>query len=169
MSHAFYLGLDIGSVSVKCVLADESGRIVYDVYSKTKGRPINELLNILETCWKGFPDISIYNIIATGSGKALARESLQAETENEIICHAMGTKRLYPGVRSIIEIGGQDSKLILLDHSEEYPHRAAIEDFAMNELCAAGTGAFLDEQACQLGIRIEDLLQSRLRPGLLPI
>ena len=66
---AFYLGLDIGSVSVKCVLTDESGRIVYDVYSKTKGRPINELLNILGTCWKNFQDIGIHNIVATGSGK----------------------------------------------------------------------------------------------------
>lgn len=156
MNLPLYLGLDIGSVSVKCVIADESGRIVYDVYSKTKGRPVSELLKILETCRTNFPDIRIDNIVATGSGKSLARESLQAETENEIICHAVGTKRLYPEVRTIIEIGGQDSKLILLEHSDESPHRAAIKDFAMNELCAAGTGAFLDEQACRLGIRIED-------------
>jgi len=156
MSPFFYLGLDIGSVSVKCVLADENGRIVHDVYSKTKGRPINELLNILESCRIIFPDVSIDNIVATGSGKALAKESLSADTENEIICHAIGTKRLYPEVRTIIEIGGQDSKLILLEHSETDPCRAAIKDFAMNELCAAGTGAFLDEQACRLGIRIED-------------
>jgi predicted CoA-substrate-specific enzyme activase len=165
MSHPYYLGLDIGSVSVKCVLADESGKIVYDVYSKTKGRPINELLNILETCRMNFQDIGIYNIVATGSGKSLARESLNAETENEIICHALGTKRLYPEVRTIIEIGGQDSKLILLEHSEKDPHLAAIKDFAMNELCAAGTGAFLDEQACRLGIRIEDFASIALEAG----
>ena len=115
---------------------------------------------------KNFPDIGIYNIVATGSGKSLAQESLHSETENEIICHAMGTKRLYPEVRTIIEIGGQDSKLILLEHSEEDPHRAAIKDFAMNELCAAGTGAFLDEQACRLGIRIEDFASIALEAAV---
>ncbi len=76
-----------------------------------------------------------------------------------------GQRRLYPEVRTIIEIGGQDSKLILLEHSEEDPHRAAIKDFAMNELCAAGTGAFLDEQACRLGIRIEDFASIALEAG----
>ncbi|TAN39066.1 MAG: hypothetical protein EPN25_12585 [Nitrospirae bacterium] len=156
MHLPFYLGLDIGSVSVKSVISDEKGRIVYDAYTKTKGRPIYELLTLLEAARKDFPDIRIENIIATGSGKALAQEGLNAGAENEIICHATGTKRLYPEVMSIIEIGGQDSKLILLEHCSEDPSRAAIKDFAMNELCAAGTGAFLDEQACRLGIPIED-------------
>jgi predicted CoA-substrate-specific enzyme activase len=165
MDLPFYLGLDIGSVSVKCVLADQSAQLVYDVYSKTKGRPINELINILETCRKNFPDIRIDNIVATGSGKSLAQEILNAQTENEIICHAMGTKRLHPEVRTIIEIGGQDSKLILLEHNEEDPYRATIKDFAMNELCAAGTGAFLDEQACRLGICIEDFAAMALEAG----
>lgn len=165
MGLPFYLGMDIGSVSVKCVIADKSGRIVYDAYSKTKGRPINELLNILETCNENLPDINICNIIATGSGKALVQEVLNAGTENEIICHATGTQSLYPEVRTIIEIGGQDSKLILLDHNEEGPHRVSIKDFAMNELCAAGTGAFLDEQACRLGIKIEDFASVALDAG----
>jgi len=79
-------------------------------------------------------------------GSRLLQESLQSETENEIICHAAGTKRLHPDVRTIIEIRGQDCKLILLEHREEDQHCAAIEDFAMNESCEAGTGALPDEQ-----------------------
>jgi len=69
--------------------------------------------------------------------------------KNEITAHAIGTKTIYPDVKTILEIGGQDSKIILLDNG-------VVTDYAMNTLCAAGTGSFLSSQAKRLGIDVKD-------------
>ena len=157
MAQSYCLGIDIGSVSVKCVLVDSTQQVLKDVYRRTEGQPLLKLREILSEFRQCYPQINISAICATGSGKSLVERYFQAAVENEIICHARGTKTLHPEVNSIIEIGGQDSKLILFDqyapHNQE---RVAVKDFTMNELCAAGTGAFLDEQAYRLGIDIQE-------------
>lgn len=114
------------------------------------GAPIDRLLEILAELRAGYPDAKISGAGVTGSGRNLITDKIEAHAANEITAHAAAAARMHPGVRTIIEIGGQDSKLVVLKEGGE------IDDFRMNELCAAGTGAFLDQQATRLGLSIED-------------
>ena len=147
-----YLGIDIGSISTKGVIIDEANNILASSYILTEGNPIkavNKLIKILE----GKVDKDRLNIIGvgtTGSARKLIGTMLGANViKNEITAHAIGTLSLHPDVRTILEIGGQDSKIILLEDG-------IVIDYAMNTLCAAGTGAFLSSQANRLGIDVKD-------------
>lgn len=145
-----YLGIDVGSVSTNIVLIDREGRNVYSQYRRTSGQPIQSLVDGLaemsEEC--GYPEIS--GVGATGSGRELAGIIAGADiVKNEITTHAIAAQTVVPGVRTILEIGGQDSKIIILRDGMVY-------DFAMNTVCAAGTGSFLDRQAARLGVPIEE-------------
>ena len=94
---------------------------------------------------------------ATGSARKLVGTILGATmVKNEITAHAVGTTTFYPDVRTILEIGGQDSKIILVENG-------VAVDYAMNTLCAAGTGAFLSSQAKRLGIEVEEIGDYALR------
>ncbi|HIE09404.1 MAG TPA: 2-hydroxyglutaryl-CoA dehydratase, partial [Armatimonadetes bacterium] len=102
-------------------------------------------------------EVEVAGVGTTGSGRQLAAVVAGADVvKNEITCHAVAASREVPGVRTVIEIGGQDSKLILL-------RDGIITDFAMNTVCAAGTGSFLDRQAQRLGIPIEEFGELALR------
>ncbi len=106
---------------------------------------------ILKRC-KG--KIDILGVGATGSGRYLSGKFLEADAiRNEITCQLVGTKHYFPDVDTIFEIGGQDSKFIRVKNGR-------IHDFAMNKICAAGTGSFLEEQAAHLGIDIENEFSS---------
>lgn len=146
-----YLGIDIGSISTKGVIIDEENHILAHEYLWTEGSPTNAVRKLLESLKKQLPkDVVVYGIGTTGSARKLIGLMVDANVvKNEITAHAVGTKTFYPDVRTILEIGGQDSKIILLDHG-------VVTDYAMNTLCAAGTGAFLSSQAKRLGVDIED-------------
>ena len=146
-----YLGIDIGSISTKAVLLDEDDNIISSCYLWTKGSPINAVKNVLKEILKDSKDIKIVGVGTTGSARRLIGSILNANViKNEITAHAIGTSHYYKDVRTIIEIGGQDSKIILLENG-------LVTDYAMNTLCAAGTGAFLSSQAKRLGIKVEDM------------
>lgn len=146
-----YLGIDIGSISTKGVIIDEDNNIITSSYIWTEGNPINavkKLIDILKNNLRG--KYTVKGIGTTGSARKLIGLLLNANVvKNEIMAHSIGTLSLYPDVKTILEIGGQDSKIILLDHG-------IITDYAMNTLCAAGTGSFLSSQAKRLNIEIED-------------
>ncbi len=145
------LGVDIGSVSLKLVLLNEERKLEYESYTRTDGRPLDALLEEARKTISRLPEgVPIGAVGATGSGRFLAAAVLGADlVKNEITTHAAGALHFNSDIRTIIEIGGQDSKIIhLLD--------GRIRDFAMNTVCAAGTGAFLDQQAQRLKIPIED-------------
>lgn len=146
-----YLGIDIGSISTKGVVIDETNHILTSEYLWTEGSPIEAVRRLLKSLKEKLSsDITIYGIGTTGSARKLIGLMLDANViKNEITAHAIGTKTFYPEVRTILEIGGQDSKIILLDHG-------IVVDYAMNTLCAAGTGAFLSSQAKRLDIPIEE-------------
>ncbi|MBW1675931.1 MAG: hypothetical protein JRJ79_04865 [Deltaproteobacteria bacterium] len=149
----FYMGIDLGSVSLNMVVIDEARDIKAAIYRRIDGRPLIILCDCLEELGKDFKTFD--GIIATGSGRKLVGNILRVPDVNEIVTQAMATSYFYPIARTIIEIGGQDSKLIFLDldaHSRE----PIIIDHVLNEVCAAGTGSFLDLQAHRLGISIED-------------
>ena len=146
-----YLGVDIGSISTKGVIIDENNNIIASSYIWTEGNPIKAVTELISNL-KNSIDINKYKIIGvgtTGSARKLIGSMLGANIiKNEITAHAVGTLSLYPNVRTILEIGGQDSKIILIENGIVY-------DYAMNTLCAAGTGSFLSSQANRLGVDVE--------------
>ena len=146
-----YLGIDIGSISTKGVIIDDNNKIITSSYIWTEGNPVNsvkKLINILKNNLD--KKYVVKGIGTTGSARKLIGLLLDANVvKNEIMAHAIGTLSIYPDVKTILEIGGQDSKIILLNNG-------IITDYAMNTLCAAGTGSFLSSQAKRLNINIED-------------
>lgn len=146
-----YLGIDIGSISTKGVIIDDNNKIITSSYIWTEGNPVNsvkKLINILKNNLD--KRYIVKGVGTTGSARKLIGLLLDANVvKNEIMAHAIGTLSIYPDVKTILEIGGQDSKIILLNNG-------IITDYAMNTLCAAGTGSFLSSQAKRLNINIED-------------
>jgi predicted CoA-substrate-specific enzyme activase len=154
-----YLGIDIGSISTKGVALDKNNRIHAQSYLWTEGNPIKavkEVLRKIERQLKG-KNAAVVSVGTTGSARELIGAILDAAlVKNEITAHAVGTLTYHPNVRTIFEIGGQDSKIIILD-------QGIVVDYAMNTLCAAGTGAFLASQARRLNIPVEEFGKYALR------
>ncbi len=150
----FYIGLDIGSVSLNTVLLDENYDIIEDYYDYVHGRPFNMLHEKLSSILKKYPASSVMGIALTGTGGKLAATLIGGVCVNEIIAQATSAGRLYPDAQTVIEIGGEDSKLITLERNPDDDH-ARLVDFEMNSICAAGTGSFLDQQAKRIGVPIE--------------
>ncbi len=147
----YCLGIDVGSVSTDLVIIDKENKIVDQLYLKTKGDPIGAIGEGIELLRPRWSQEEIFAVGATGSGRTLASTLIGADlVKNEITTHGIASSVLIPGVKTILEIGGQDSKVILL-------RDGVISDFAMNTVCAAGTGSFLDRQAERLGLKVEEL------------
>lgn len=146
-----FLGVDIGSISTKGVIIDEKNNIISSSYIWTEGNPKEAVKKLINNLKKELPNnYKLKGIGTTGSARKLIGLMLNANiVKNEITAHAIGTLSIHPNVRTILEIGGQDSKIILLN-------KGIITNYAMNTLCAAGTGAFLSSQAKRLGIEVED-------------
>ncbi len=144
------IGIDLGSVSAKIAVLDGEGRISEELYRRHHGRPsetLAEMLTDLEG-WAGA------EAAFTGSASRLAASVAGVTPVNEVVALAAAVPRLCPGVRSVVEMGGQDSKLLLFREAEGC---SVFDDFSMNTVCAAGTGSFLDQQATRLGLRPEEL------------
>ena len=156
-----FLGIDIGSISTNLVLIDEKNQILSSLYLRTEGNPIRAIQKGLRELKKQLLDenlaIEITGVAATGSARYLAGVIIGADLiKNEITAHAKGASFFVPDVRTVIEIGGQDSKIIILENG-------VAVDFAMSTICAAGTGAFLDAQAGRLRIPIENFGELALK------
>lgn len=149
MIHA---GIDAGSRSTKVVLWDPTRGRILAGGSVDQGldqrRLASELLGQL-LAQQGLDRSQLGRTVATGYGRSLI--DFADTTLTEITCHARGVRHWVPAVRTVLEIGGQDSKCIRLDD------RGRVRDFAMNDRCAAGTGRFLEMVAMRLGIRLDDL------------
>lgn len=151
MTHA-YLGIDIGSISTKGVLINEQRSIIARSYLWTEGNPVEAARKVVADLQSQIDpqEVRVAAAGTTGSARRLVGAMLGAQVvKNEITAHAVGTTFLHPDVRTILEIGGQDSKIICVDGG-------IAVDYAMNTLCAAGTGAFLSSQAHRLGVEVED-------------
>jgi len=146
----YYMGVDLGSVSTNFVLVDENNNLHYKKYMRTQGKPIDILKIGIGDIEREIGEGNILGVGVTGSGRYLADIIIGSDiVKNEITSHAVAALDFIPEVRTIIEIGGQDSKIIIL-------RDRIVVDFAMNTVCAAGTGSFLDRQAIRLGVKIED-------------
>ncbi|MDD4891412.1 MAG: BadF/BadG/BcrA/BcrD ATPase family protein, partial [Phycisphaerae bacterium] len=147
------LGLDAGSVAFKYAIVDLKGNLLVDRYERTLGRPVDCALQLLGELFEAVDPRRFAAVAGTGSAGRLICELLDVPFINELICQAVAIKRVAPTVRTLIEMGGQDSKMLFLPAGSGADQ--PIVDFAMNTNCAAGTGSFLDQQASRLGIDIE--------------
>ncbi len=148
-----FLGIDVGSISTKAVIIARDNAVLAREYIWTEGNPIGAVQKLLGLLEKQFDRDAwrITGVGVTGSARRLVGAMVGATVvKNEITAHAVGTTAFHPDVRTILEIGGQDSKIILVENG-------IAVDYAMNTLCAAGTGAFLSSQARRLGIEVEDM------------
>lgn len=145
-----YLGIDVGSISTNLVLIDEKDRVLCSLYLRTAGNPIMAVQNGLQEMKEKIDkNIEITGAGTTGSARQLIGIITGADViKNEITAHGKGAAYFVPEVRTVIEIGGQDSKIIIL-------RDRVVVDFALNSICAAGCGAFLDAQSFRLGIPVE--------------
>lgn len=156
MKEVYYLGIDVGSVSTNLVALDQNCKVAFKLYIRTGGRPMDAISKGLSAFSENMRG-TVAGVGTTGSGRQLAGVLAGADViKNEITTHATAACRMVPGVKTILEIGGQDSKIILIRDS-------VVCDFAMNTVCAAGTGSFLDRQAARLEIPIEDFGSYALR------
>jgi predicted CoA-substrate-specific enzyme activase len=158
MHSKFDLGLDVGSVSVNLVIMNPAGEVVKEVYRRHLGAPSRTALDLLESL--EFPLEECRLVACTGMGGQRLAEILGGRFINEVIAQGRGTHHFAPQARTIIDMGGEDAKMIMV---EEEDGHLVIEDFAMNTMCAAGTGSFLDQQAHRLGYSIEDFSELALK------
>ena len=152
-------GIDIGSISTKAVIMRDgqllASRVILTGYNaENAGKKVfDAVLDDLQISAS-----AITRIVATGYGRkglAMADKSI-----TEIMCHATGARYLNPLIRSIIDIGGQDSKAILLDD------HGKVANFAMNDKCAAGTGRFLEVMARALEVDLDEFGRMSLKADL---
>ncbi len=153
-----YLGIDVGSISTNLVLIDEKNQVLSSLYLRTEGNPIDAIQRGLKELKKQMPrEAEIAGVATTGSARYLAGVITGADlVKNEITAHAKGASFFVPEARTVIEIGGQDSKIIILENG-------VAVDFAMNLICAAGTGSFLDAQAFRLKLPVEQFGELALK------
>ena len=147
------LGIDIGSLTVKVVAVDGRGHGTVGIYRPSHGAPLQTVLSALEEAFKELPPERVKAVGVTGSGGRLLAELLPAQYVNELVAQTRAVALYHPEARTVIEIGGQDSKLLVLEARDG---RLVLVDFALNSQCAAGTGSFLEQQAARLGITIEE-------------
>jgi (R)-2-hydroxyacyl-CoA dehydratese activating ATPase len=148
-------GIDGGSRTLKIVLLDSARTGAAAILASAV---LDQAVNYNALAAATFDDLlarqnlrraDVSRIIATGYGRNLI--TFAHSTVTEITCHAVGVRHLVPGAQTVIEIGGQDSKLLRLDPS------GAVRDFAMNDRCAAGTGRFLEVVAARLAAPLDQL------------
>lgn len=145
-----YLGIDVGSVTTKLALVDQDRQVLSTLYMRTEGQPIAKVQEGLGQMAAQNGDIHICGVGTTGSARYLAGAVVGADIiKNEITAHAVAALHFVPDVRTVLEIGGQDSKIIMI-------RDGIVVDFGMNTVCAAGTGSFLDHQAQRLNISVEE-------------
>ncbi len=155
----YFAGVDIGSLATKVCIVNENSEIVGFQIDRT-GAKVREIGGIvLESCLKnlGIERDEIAYVVATGYGRNLAISGIADEKVTEITCHARGAKKLFENCHTVIDIGGQDSKVMRLDDSGK------VVNFTMNDKCAAGTGKFLEVLASTLGIKLDEMGKMALK------
>lgn len=152
MTMNLCIGIDVGSVAVKTCVTDRDGALLHEGYDRTGGLPFHTSLKVLEGILERFPGLRVIFLAATGSGGKELADLVGGDFVNEIVAQSCAVAAEIPHIRTVIEMGGEDSKLLFFKNEDG---RCVLEDFSMNALCAAGTGSFLDQQAVRLGVSIE--------------
>ena len=150
MDHIYTLGIDIGSTASKCIMLADGKEIVakslISVGAGTSG-PQRAISEVLEQAGKSKDEMAF--VLATGYGRNSLEEIADAQM-SELSCHAKGATFLFPQVHTVVDIGGQDVKILQVENG-------VMTNFVMNDKCAAGTGRFLDVMARVLEVKVQDL------------
>jgi predicted CoA-substrate-specific enzyme activase len=149
----YFLGIDCGSVSMKAVIMDENIAILKSYYTKNHGltETVKQVLSQVST------DAPIYGVGVTGSGRELISLLIGGDIiESEIISHYIATTTLFPSVRTIFDIGGEDCKLLVID-------QGTLTSFSMNRDCGGGTGAMIESIAYRMGIQLDMIGETALK------
>lgn len=142
-----YLGIDVGSTSVKCVLIDNEKKIIDSVYLKNKGI----IESVIECLGKIKKEVDIAACGITGSGRNFTNVLVGGDVvKTEVLAHSIAALAYYPQVRTIFEIGGEDCKMMIIED-------AILNNFNMNNICAGGTGAMIEAIASRMGLAIEEV------------
>ena len=136
-------GIDIGSRSIELIVL-EDGLVVHSKQADSGYNPIERVKELIS-------DVSFDKIMATGYGRGIVEVAFDYPTVTEIKAYGAGATALYPGVRSVLDIGGQDTKVISINEMGK------VIKFEMNDKCAAGTGKFLEMMATTLGYQAQTL------------
>lgn len=152
-----YLGLDVGSTTIKAALIDEKNNLLYTYYSKNQGNPLSCAVDILKDLYEKLPDDAyIQNAGVTGYGEHLLKAAFRIPIgEIETIAHYKAAEFFRPGVDFIIDIGGQDIKCMKIKNG-------VIDSIMLNEACSSGCGSFIQTFAESLGYKTEDFAKEAL-------
>jgi predicted CoA-substrate-specific enzyme activase len=156
-SSELLLGIDLGAVNLKVALHSASGLPLRKICLPARGRPLLALSHAFDEVMQGHPPEAALRVGVTGSGQKLLLDLVPAVTVNEIMAIARAASDLPHRPRTIIDLGGQISKWILAGGESDPP--GTVLDLATNGLCAAGAGAFLEQQACRLSLSVDSLGQ----------
>jgi len=155
-NNNYWLGLDIGSTTVKAILVDsESKEILYRDYRRHGAMQRAVALDLVKDIYKEFKNINVIPVLCGSGARNLALE-LKACYVQEVVANSIAVREFYPETRVAIELGGQDAKITFF-HKDEDSGQLVASDMRMNGSCAGGTGAFLDEVATLLKIPVEKL------------
>ena len=148
------VGLDVGSTTVKLVaLNSVTHAVCFQAYKRHHAKQADCAQELIDQLATRFPDIRL-RLVITGSGGFPLAEALNVPFMQEVVANATAVQQLHPQVRTAIELGGQDAKIVLFTHENKgYPE---ISDMRMNGSCAGGTGAFIDEIAELLDVPVEE-------------
>ena len=145
-----YLGIDSGSTTLKVVLTDADGSIIFSKYQSNQGKPIDVVRDTLIEMYEKYPDVKIASAAVTGYGEDMMRSALGIDIGVvETVAHFTAAKYFMPDVEFIIDIGGQDMKCFKI-------RNGAIDNIFLNEACSSGCGSFLQTFANSLGYPIDE-------------
>ncbi|MDR2354058.1 MAG: acyl-CoA dehydratase activase [Deltaproteobacteria bacterium] len=165
LREEYFLGLDVGSVSVKLALLDISGKVLETSYVRHQGRPYETALNVLKNLTQKYPPHLLHPPKVTGIASTKLAGLLGGEPLGEIMALTLAAQATHREAKSLIDIGGEDTKLLWFKNENGL---FSLADFAMNALCAAGTGSFLDQQAHRLNYDITEFGNLSLKSTVPP-
>ena len=143
------LGIDVGSTTAKAVFLDGENQVVFSSYRRHDARTVDTLRETLSEAMRGIGDAPV-EVLVTGSAGMGISERFNLPFVQEVISSAEVVRRLYPQVKTLIDIGGEDAKMIFFKDE-------GVPDIRMNGSCAGGTGAFIDEMSDLLHVPVTDL------------
>lgn len=145
-----YLGIDSGSTTLKVVLTDDQGSILFSRYESNQGKPIDVVIDALKEMYSKYPNVNIVSGAVTGYGEDMIKAALDVEYGVvETVAHFTAAKYFMPDVEFIIDIGGQDMKCFKI-------RNGAIDNIFLNEACSSGCGSFLQTFASSMGYPIDE-------------
>jgi predicted CoA-substrate-specific enzyme activase len=147
MSAIHSLGIDVGSTTIKIVGLDAAGEMIWHMLEQAEPRVEHQIEQFLAQAKEEASSLNVIPLVSTGYGRKLVKQANRQVTE--ITCHARGIFPEFPRAGTLVDIGGQDSKVISISSTGK------VVDFMMNDKCAAGTGRFLENTSNRLGVPLE--------------